>query len=588
MGCPDLITSTKDWVDLNGGDQSPGDTLRYTIAVIDSGGGEATGVTVTDDIPADVNSFNLVSIPTGAAYTWDAAGGAYGNGQLTVTGITVPAGGSVEVVFDIDINSGLANDTTIDNSVIATNPLGPDGTPSAPTVTVTDSFAPITGDKILYLYDDNSPSAYILSRTPTPTSETSSISINRGAARTWSMNPGAAAPITIDPAVNPTVPVNLILRRGNSGNDSGNRSITVNLQCSSGGAILTDTQTVYLNNNRTVITFDLDTATPPWTTPITCGTGDSWNLTINNNAVAGTITTDNMRVYAYQDGLTPPSSRISLPASTVINVNNIIFHTDSYANGGGSTVSSLAAGSQVWIQSTVSDPFGSYDINPSNTAATLPDITITDSSGTVVLPTTDMTELGALTDTPPGTKTFEYGPYTIPAAGPGGNWTVQVDAPEGTELSVIDSGKTTLPVIMPMPLLTIMKSVSTVSPGKASPGEIITYTVTVLNSGSGDAHQVILDDDMDGYTDWGVDTYGTDQPFRLIQLAPDSDGAGPLPADSGVILGTPIFYDANNTAITPIADPDGFDSSVERWVLPMSGVMLTGGRFQLQYDVKVK
>ena len=199
-----------------------------------------------------------------------------------------------------------------------------------------------------------------------------------------------------------------------------------------------------------------------------------------------------------------------------------------------------------------------------------------------------MVELGALTDTPPGTKTFEYGPYTIPAAGPGGNWTVQVDAPEGTELSVIDSGIATLPVVMPMPLLTIMKSASTASPGKASPGEVITYTVTVLNSGIGGASQVHLDDDLSSYTAWSVDPYGTGSPFQLFQLAPDPDGAGPQPADSGVTLGTPVFYDANNAVITPTADSDGLDANVERWVLPMTGVLVPGGQFRLQYEVKVE
>jgi uncharacterized repeat protein (TIGR01451 family) len=39
---PDLSTSTKTWVDLSGGDQDPGDTLRYTITIIETGGAAAT------------------------------------------------------------------------------------------------------------------------------------------------------------------------------------------------------------------------------------------------------------------------------------------------------------------------------------------------------------------------------------------------------------------------------------------------------------------------------------------------------------------------------------------------------------------
>ena len=473
----DLSASAKSVVDLNGGDIRPGDTLRYAITLTNSGG-EATGVTVTDDIIAEVNSFNLVKIPTGASSTWDSIGGAYSNGRLTVTGITVPAGGSVEVIFDVDINSGLANGTTIDNSAAINDPLGPDSTPAAPTLTVADSSIPITGNKNLYLYDGTSTPNYKLSRTQ-PNGLTGFVTVSaRGGSQTWILDPALAGDVT---AQGTTVPVTLWLT--NTSNQPRTRNVEVRLACSS------NPTTYVTSGNLALSTPDTPPASYTFNLtgnlPMTCATGDSWQLTVYNQT--GNNGRD-IRVYAMSGA---NNSYVDLDSQNVINVDNIIFHTDSYANGGGSTISSLAAGSQVWIQSTVSDPFGSYDINPSNTAATLPDITITDSSGTVVLPTTDMVELGALTDTPPGTKTFEYGPYTIPAAGPGGNWTVQVDAPEGTELSVIDSGIATLPVVMPMPLLTIMKSASTAPPGKASPGEVITYTVTVLNSGIGGASRSI-------------------------------------------------------------------------------------------------
>ena len=122
----------------------------------------------------------------------------------------------------------------------------------------------------------------------------------------------------------------------------------------------------------------------------------------------------------------------------------------------------------------------------------------------------------------------------------------------------------------------------------AAPGGVLIYTVTVLNSGAAGAHQVSLDDDLSEYTAWGVDSYDSgqpfDEPFLLTQLEPDP-GTGP---DSGVTLGTPVFYDADDTIITPSADPDGFDANVKRWILPMSGIMVTGGKFRIQYQVKVK
>ncbi|MBW2690816.1 MAG: hypothetical protein JRC99_12905, partial [Deltaproteobacteria bacterium] len=55
-----LSTSTKSVTDLNGGDAEPGDTLRYSIDIIETSGAAASSVQVTDTIPADVNSFTIV------------------------------------------------------------------------------------------------------------------------------------------------------------------------------------------------------------------------------------------------------------------------------------------------------------------------------------------------------------------------------------------------------------------------------------------------------------------------------------------------------------------------------------------------
>ena len=133
-----------------------------------------------------------------------------------------------------------------------------------------------------------------------------------------------------------------------------------------------------------------------------------------------------------------------------------------------------------------------------------------------------------------------------------------------------------------------MKSSSKGVAGTAAPGDVIVYWVTVFNSGTGDALNVVLDDDLSGYTAWGVNTYGAGQPFSLVQEAPDPDGAGPLPPFSGVTLGTPVFYDKDDNIITPTAAADGFDVNVERWILPMSGNLVPGGQFKIEYQVKVE
>jgi uncharacterized repeat protein (TIGR01451 family) len=589
QGCPNLITSTKGWVDLNGGDPNPGDVLRYTITVKDSGGGAVTGVTVTDDIPANVNSFSVVSVPAGATNSSTYAGtGTNGNGYLSVTNISVPASGSVTVVFDVTINSGAANGTVINNSAIVTNPLGPGGTPTAPPVTVVNSFAPITGTKLLYLYDGASAPAYKLSRTTT--NSTNSVTIARNGTQSWTLNPVAAADITIDPAVNPTVPVYLVLRRNAT---SGNRTIKVDLQCSSGGTILTNTQTINLTGTRVLVPFALTTATPPWTTPITCTAGNAWRLTVSNTAVPN----DSMRVYVTQlEGV----SRVELPASTVINVDSITYYNAAYP--GGSVITSITPGQTVYIRAQVSDPFGSYDIN-ANSPATLPTVTITNPSGTTVLPATAMTELGGLTTI--GSKTFEY-PYPVPGLGPTGNWGVRVDATEGTEGTVSDFGKVPLPVLT-MPSLLVVKSAQTFSDPindqtspKPIPGAFVDYTITVTNTGAGtvDNNTTVITDPIPANTELfvndingvgsgpvlftnGATASGLSYTFTSLASATDNLA---FSGNNGVDL-----YGKSNTA----PDANGCDSTVTNIKIPLSGIFnasngINNPSFNVKFRVRIK
>ena len=103
---PNLSTSTKSVVDLNGGEAQPGDTLRYTITLIESAGFPTAGVSVTDHIPANTTFASIVSIPAGATSAFSPApGGDNNKGLLTVTGITVPASSTRTVVFDVTVDN---------------------------------------------------------------------------------------------------------------------------------------------------------------------------------------------------------------------------------------------------------------------------------------------------------------------------------------------------------------------------------------------------------------------------------------------------------------------------------------------------
>jgi len=85
---------------------SPGQTIDYTITVSNTGLADATGVTVSDAIPA------------GTTYVADSAdnGGTLASGVLTWSGLTVTAGGTLDLHFRVTVDGTDADGTLIDNT----------------------------------------------------------------------------------------------------------------------------------------------------------------------------------------------------------------------------------------------------------------------------------------------------------------------------------------------------------------------------------------------------------------------------------------------------------------------------------------
>ena len=105
---PNFTTSTKTVTDLNGGLVATGDTLRYTIVVRNSGTMSATGVVVTDTVPASTTYVAGSITGTGA----DASG----NPNLVWNiGPLAGNGGSATLTFNVVIGDAVANGTVIPN-----------------------------------------------------------------------------------------------------------------------------------------------------------------------------------------------------------------------------------------------------------------------------------------------------------------------------------------------------------------------------------------------------------------------------------------------------------------------------------------
>jgi len=328
---PDLSTSTKTWVDLSGGDQDPGDTLRYTITIIETGGAAASNVSMTDTVPAALTGLSVAGCPAGASCT-------VAGQTLSASNISIPAGGSVTVVFDATIAGGTPVGTLIDNTVTITNPVGPGATPAAPTVIVSQSSIPQSGNKPLYLY--GTPGLQ-LSRMQTPGTP-AYVNLLEGQTVTWTETPVLQANSTLDPSVNANVPVNLYLASNNAGGQ--NRNITVSLVCSSGGTALTANRVIFLSTAVTPQSFNL-----PLGATLPCAAGNSWRLTIRNNT--GGPGSRELRVYPVSGG---NISQVVLPTTTVINVDSVAVYDAAYS--GGSAIVTTPTGTTVYVRTVISDP----------------------------------------------------------------------------------------------------------------------------------------------------------------------------------------------------------------------------------------
>ncbi len=558
---PDLSTSTKSVVDLNGGDAEPGDVLRYTVTLIETAGLAATGVQVTDDIPALLENLTIVSVPPGATNSSTGAGtGAFGAGFVDIGAISVPAGGTATVVFDVTVIASASAGDIIANTAVVSNPNGADASPAAPDVTVSASSVPATGTKPLYLYDaatgdpngfNTGPRPY-LSRTP-PAGAQSNIRLLANTSAAWTMTPATAAPLTLGSGV---VPVTLWLSKAGSGGSAAQRTVTVSL-----ASIGTTTGPIGTPVSLTI-------AAPPSTTPaefrfdvplaadVTLGAGSQVVLTVAN-------ANNRTRVFPVGPG---GNSRVDLPALTVIDVGSVAFFDAPFP--GGSPVPDVDPGTTVYARAVVSDPFGSFDINP----LTQPTLDITDPGGAPVVTGQIMTEVA---DSGAATKTFET-TWAVPATAVEGAWTARVTAYEGTEGNVSHSRAATVAVVRPDLLVTKLSQVisdpfsGTTNP-KAIPGAVVLYTITVTNQGAGrvDNDSLVIEDPLQPGNSLYVDTSGGDPVVFVDGAVPSGLGfsyASDVAFSNQPGGGPPYTY-------APTPDAEGFDPQVTGLRVAPSGTM---------------
>ena len=573
---PDLSTSTKTVINTGGGDAVVGSTLQYTITLTETAGVQATNASVTDDIPANVSGFTVTNFPAGSANSSTGSGtGANNTGKLNVTGISIPANGSVTIVFTVQVAAGTANCTNIDNTATVTNPFGPGATPSASTIVVAQSSCAASGNKILYLYDNTGPTyTNLLNRVVQTVNSVvaNEVTVGRGANHVWDMNPTVATGKSLVlPAGNVTV---TLIETATGVNTGTNRPTTVTLL--NNGVAVATSGTVNVANGPTAHNY---TIAIPATTVLA---GNSLGIQFNNNTG-----TNNRNIAIAQKTAAQGNSKLTFATSTVINVDSVTAYNAVYP---ATTITPVyVPNNTVFICAVISDPFGSADVTSAN-------ITLTDPNGTTQVSAAAMTAKGA-TDCSGTANTaaeaYEY-TYAIPSNATTGFWTATVTGNEGSEGTVTHTANGSFDVDVPS--LLIMKTVSVTSDpvegatrSKAIPGATVQYTILVQNNGRGpvDTGTFVISDPVPTNT---VMSLPAKPPFTFT----DGSASSGLSVTNGSDAN--ITYSNNGGATfvyVPACTRPCTDAAITNFKITLTGSMngKTGGTapsFTITYNVVIQ
>ena len=581
----DLSTSTKGVVDLNGGDADPGDTLRYTITLQETGGFDALNVNVTDDIPGLVAGFTVGALPPGAVDNSTGAGsGANGTGFLDITNITVPANSTVALTFDVTVAAGANPGDIISNQAGIANGNGIGGTVIAPNVIVSQGQIPNGGTKALYLYDlatadpngfNQGPAPY-LSRTP-PAGAQTDVTVDRNQPpRVWTMTPATQLPLAINSG---SIPITLYVSKGGTSNPLRSRTIQVALDTVGGtagplGTPVTLTFGAPSRNAPIPVVFNI-----PVAAPVNLAAGTQIRVTVTNQTPGGG--NRRLRVFPVSGG---NFSRAEMPALTVIDVVDVTAFDA--ALPGGTTPANFSPGNDVFVRATVTDPFGSFDI----AGATLD---LIDANGNPALTAAAM---NLVDDDGIATRIYELS-YTLPGSAATGTWTPRVTATEGTEALITDILSGAFDVATLAPDLIVLKTVTALSDPingttnpKAIPGGVMLYTLEITNQGPGslDADTLVLTDVLPANSGLFVDTASGD-PIVFLDGTPVSGLGYAFATDVSYSNqpggGAPYNY-------TPTPDAQGFDNTVTGLQINPSGPLMgnTGAgnpSFQIRFRVRI-
>lgn len=487
---PDLTDSFKYVVNTTTGDNAntnPGDNLHYTIELVNTGLASATNVTFNDAIPANT-TFVASSLLIDSVAQPDPGD------PINLNPLTVPAGGTLVIEFDVTVDGGTPVSTIISNTANITNPSGLVTNIDVESEDLVIAGAPAAGTKLLYLEDLDTVSPFLTRLEPQVDGDTDRVELqNAGGSVTMDLTPALAKDITLDPADDIVV----TLRMEGLGANNRNRNVQVDLGYQNGGAV-TSLGTLAQNANLFTGTVTTHIFTIPVNAITTIPAGNQIQLTITNNQ--GNNNRD-LYVYSFDNG--GSRSSVALVPTPVINVDSVTFWTDTMGAGTQITNPNPTSNTDIYAKIVISDPFGEADIqafdaatNPSTISMTSPDGAVpAGASAACAAPCYFYDGEDITNDVDAATRTFYY-LIRLDAAPPAtrGTWTVQVTANEGLEGDVFHTDVGNFTTALAANLSTSTKEHDVV--GDVSNGTNFTYTITLNNTGALDADNVEFTDTL--------------------------------------------------------------------------------------------
>jgi uncharacterized repeat protein (TIGR01451 family) len=579
----DLSSSQKIVTDVNGGNVRAGDILRYQIDISESNGISASGITLVDHLPTNISSFDIISIPSGAIDNSQLApAGDNASGLISISNISIAANATESIIIDATIDTSATENTAIKNTATIGGSISSEVDIESATVYISKPADPATGNKPLYLRQTSN-----LSRIQ-PTSSAYHTLADL-AEKTYVITPEFQQEFQFSDT---TVNAYLFLQN-NDTYGTWDHTITVELVHNTDTIGSVENTISIPSQGITVDNVALFQFAIPLSSTPTIAAGDTLSLKILNDSY---YSQDSLFIYSIDPNVNSsdtvsPYSLVSLPAATVINIDDISILDST----GSQQITEASPSDEIIIQAEVSDPFGSFDISSAN-------ISIEDSQGTNLI---NQQSMVMSSDSGNAIKTFQYS-YSIPANAELGDWSISITALEGVENEIDHTSESILKVTAALPEINVSKTVevysdpvhgtnSASSYAKAFPGAILTYTVTAENIGEG----VAQDDSI-----WISDSV----PANTYMLVTDYDGVsgqGPVKDETATSSNglsytfialnddtDDIEFSNNGTDFnySPTEDGEGLDKSITHFRINPKGIFQApaAGESSTEFTIKFR